>query len=134
MYCQQCGSQLPDTAKFCGECGAPTGATAQSLGDVVSPSNTGVNSTASSSDMYRLTVIREKQFFAVNPSIYITVDNNMPRIPIDNADQVSIPISAGVHNLYFSCGPRSKSVDINVASDLVIVVRWNRITGGIEVR
>jgi predicted amidophosphoribosyltransferase len=24
MYCEQCGAQLPDSARFCGNCGAAT--------------------------------------------------------------------------------------------------------------
>ena len=120
MFCAHCGQQIDDDAKFCGHCGKPTGAVTL---------ETHEPRTAS----YTLTLIREKQLYVVNPAMSVYVDDNSP-ITLDNGAQINIPITEGAHRVLFKCGPRKREQSIVVNGNLVLVARWNRITGAIDVR
>jgi hypothetical protein len=85
------------------------------------------------SEDFTLIINRAKQWFAVNPAVKIIVDGNA-EYKIDNGATLNIPISAGVHNLAFSCSIRNKIVNINVTDNVTLNIKWNRITGSLEVK
>ena len=84
------------------------------------------------SGMFTLTVNRANQWFAVNPSVKIVVDGKA-EYSIENNSSINIPISAGAHNIAFSCSIRNKILDINVVGDMTLNMKWNRITGSLVV-
>lgn len=94
------------------------------------PSNevTAVNS----SDSFTLTINRANQWFAVNPAITIVIDG-AAEYKIDNGATLNIPITAGAHNVTFSCSFRNKTVNINATNNVTMNIKWNRTTGSIEV-
>lgn len=117
MYCSNCGNILPDGAKFCPKCGRATGRPAA---DTVP------------GGLYTLTIMRENQWFAVNPAVRMTLDGSQT-YSIGNGDTLRIPVSSGAHCAAFSCSIRNKVVNLNVAGDITLRIRWNRVTGSLEV-
>ncbi len=123
MFCSKCGSEIDKQSKFCSKCGQPVNQTI----------NGAVGLTQSYSGGFTLTVNRAKQWFAVNPSIKMVVDRGA-EYKIDNGETLNIPISAGTHNIAFSCSIRNKIVNINVTDNVTLNIKWNRLTGSIEVK
>lgn len=91
--------------------------------EAVDPTNT---------DSFTLTINRANQWFAVNPAITIVIDGST-EYKIDNGATLNIPITAGAHNITFSCSFRSKTVNINATNDVTLNIKWNRTTGNIVV-
>lgn len=120
MFCSKCGNEIPSQSKFCSKCG-------QSV--VPTPNETVVSNNTVG---YTLTINRAKQWFAINPAVKIVVDGNT-EYKIDNGATLNIPIAAGTHNIAFSCSMRNKIVNINATSNVTLNIKWNRITGSLEV-
>ena len=80
-----------------------------------------------------MTIHRAKQWFAVNPAVKVVVDDNT-EYKIDNGSTLYIPISSGVHNIAFSCSIQNKIVNVNVANNVTLNIKWNRVTGSLEVK
>ena len=116
MFCSKCGSETSDTAKFCHKCGNK------------------MTYAGSSSDNkeFSLTINREKQWFAINPAMNILIDKKY-EYKIENGKSLTVPVSSGRHNLIFSFSICNKIVDIDVVGDLILTVKWNRVSGDLEV-
>ena len=117
MFCNKCGNPLQEGMRFCAKCGQPVGAA------VPQSTNTG---------SFVLTVNRDNQWFLINPAVSITIDS-AAEYKLPNGMSIDIPITPGPHRVTLHCGIRSNSVDINVASNLSLNTRWNRVTGALEV-
>ena len=117
MFCSKCGNEIVAQAKFCSSCGQP-----------VSASNSGTSNNGS----FTLTINRAKQWYAINPAIKVVVDGSA-EYKIDNGSTLNIPVSGGTHNIAFSCSIRNKIVNVNVADNVTLNIKWNRITGSLEV-
>lgn len=117
MFCMKCGFELLENAKFCTKCGEPTDVRQSEL--------------RNSYSMYTLKVVRAKQWFLINPSIKITVDG-CDDYEVKSGESVNIPIKAGGHNIAFSSSFSNKIVDMNVTGNMVLNIKFNRITGSIE--
>lgn len=116
MVCNKCGYEISSNAQFCPKCGYKI-----------------ERNNAIETDVYILTINRAKQWFAINPSVKIIVDEHT-EYRIGNGKTISITIPAGVHTIGFFCGIRNKIVDINMSSDLTINIKWNRLTGSLVVK
>ncbi len=119
MFCSKCGSEMAASSKFCPKCGHPVGQAA--------------NGGVTTGNSYTLTVNRAKQWFAVNPAVKIIIDGNA-EYKIENGETLDIPISAGAHNIAFSCSIHNKIVNINVTGHVTLNMKWNRLTGSLEVK
>lgn len=120
MFCSKCGNELQTDARFCSKCGQPV---AQTSTDNVSQNNSG---------NYTLTINRAKQWFLVNPPVKIIIDEKA-EYKIDNGETIRIPVSTGTHMVAFSCSIRNKIVNINVTNNVILNIKWNRVTGSLEV-
>ena len=120
MFCTKCGNHIVDGAKFCSKCGQSTNQAANNI-----TGNNGVGT-------FTLTINRAKQWFAVNPAVKIIVDGGA-EYKIDNGETLNIPITAGTHNIAFSCSIRNKIVNVNVSDNVALNIKWNRVTGSLEV-
>ncbi len=114
MFCARCGSEIAAAGRFCPKCG-------QAVGPTTAPGG-----------MFTLTIIRAKQFYLVNPAVKVTVDAQA-EYTLPKEGTLHIPVSDGAHEVGFSCGIRKTFVNINVTSDVALTMKWNRVTGGIEV-
>ena len=114
MFCTKCGNQINEQVKFCPKCGQA------------------VDTGSGGSHNFTLTINRANQWFAINPAVKIVIDNST-EYKIDNGATLNIPVSAGPHNIAFSCSMRNKIVNINVAGNITLNIKWNRITGSLEV-
>ena len=121
MFCSRCGTEIPAQSRFCPNCGQPVNPTVTRS---AAPNNTGV---------YTLTINRENQWFAVNPPVNIVIDQNT-QYQLENGATIRIPIAAGMHNIAFSASIRNKVLNINVAGNVTLNMRWNRITGSLVVK
>ena len=119
MFCNKCGNEIVGDAKFCSKCGQPLSYAANSA-------------TNGNVDAYTLTINRAKQWYLVNPAVKIVVDGGA-EYKIDSGETLNIPVSPGAHNIAFSCSIRNKIVNINASNNVVINIKWNRITGSLEV-
>ena len=114
MFCSKCGNEIVGNIKSCSKCG---------------------QAIYVSSDNYRtftLTINRVKQWFVINPAIKITIDGSK-EYKIDNGATLNIPVSVGTHNIAFSCSIRNKIININITNNVVLNIKWDRITGSIKV-
>ena len=120
MFCPKCGNQINEDAKFCSRCGH---AIAHSS-DILS---------ASGDKSYTLTITREKQLFAVNPAVKVVIDGK-DKYQVANGSSVRIPISGGAHTIACSCGIRNKVLNIDITGDFSLTMKWNQVTGSLEVK
>lgn len=120
MFCNKCGNQLIDGAKFCSMCGQPTN---QATNNTVENKGRGT---------FTLTINRANQWYAINPAVKIVVDGGA-EYKIGNGETLNVPITAGPHKIAFSCSIRNKIVNINVIDNVILNIKWNRITGSLEV-
>ncbi len=121
MFCSKCGNKIDMLSKFCSKCGQPIN---QAANGGAAPGNSG---------SFTLTINRAKQWFAVNPAVKIVIDGSV-EYKIGNGETLNIPISAGAHNIAFSCSIRNKIVNVNVTDHVTLNIKWNRMTGSLEVK
>ena len=119
-FCNKCGNKIIEHAKFCSKCGQAVNLATNN--DVSHDNN----------EVFTLTINRAKQWFVVNPAVKIVVDGST-EYKIDNGATLDIPILAGVHKVAFSCSIRNKIVNINVSNNITLNIKWNRVTGSLEV-
>jgi Predicted membrane protein len=120
VFCPKCGAELVPGARFCSKCGQEVGLaepTAETAGV----------------QTYTVTFTREKQWFAINPAVKIIVDER-DEYRIDNGETIRVPMTGGVHGVTFRCGVRNKVIQLEVAGDLSLNLRWNRLTGSLIVK
>jgi hypothetical protein len=106
MRCTKCGAENPDGAKFCRVCGENV--------------------------EYYLNIQREKQWFLIPIAIQIFIDGNMVSL-IQSGDNLNFPVSEGIHNVIFKASFRKTEIDITVKQNSTVLLRFNRITGKIDV-
>ncbi len=128
MYCKYCGKEIDDDALFCKYCGKSLKGPAQGEEQ---PQPAAAQGTAAKGT-YTLKIVREAQVYAVNPAVKIKIDGDR-EFKIENDSTLDIPIEGGEHVIYFSCGPRNKTVKKNITEDTVLSMKWNRITGAMQV-
>lgn len=121
MFCINCGTELEAQAKFCHMCGHSVNVKTNSSPNV------------GNDEAGILIIKRENQWFAVNPSIKVVVDRTQT-YALENGATLYIPVSAGTHDIAFSCGLRKNSTSVNVVNTTTLNVSWNRITGTLEVK
>lgn len=113
MFCIKCGAELPNNSNFCPNCGQAISSQPTSF--------------------YVITIRREKQWFAINPAITIAINNDYT-YKLENEESITVSLPTGKHSINLSCGIRNTSVTINVTHDLILNVKFNRLTGGIEIK
>ena len=114
MFCKYCGAYVDSDAIFCSKCG-------KHVSDGFSATPKG----------FTLSIFRESQTFLLNPPIDILIDGEK-RLSISNGGSVELDLPTGAHTIEFSQSMRRRSVLIDLFRDMQIIVKWNRITGGIE--
>ena len=128
MFCPQCGKAVDDVAKFCPYCGKPM---PQEKGDVSSDEASA--STSSDSEVYRVTIHRINQFYVYNPKMEVFLDG-VEVCAVKNRSTVTFEAAKGTHTLRITSFFRKKQVQISILEDTELVVGWNRLTGGINVK
>jgi len=121
MFCSKCGNEIIPQEKFCSKCGQSTNA------------SDGGTQVQNNSGSFTLTINRAKQWFVINPAVKIVVDGNA-EYKIDNGSTLNIPISSGTHTVAFSCSIRNKIVNVNITDNVTLNIKWNRVTGSLEVK
>lgn len=116
MFCSRCGGQLADGARFCTQCGQPV--TAES----VAPAQPRA---------YTLTVARDRQWFAINPAVQVSVDGGAAQ-KLENGGTLRLMLTPGAHEIVLSCGIRNRVVRLNMTGDASLRVWWNRVTGSLN--
>ena len=53
---------------------------------------------------------------------------------IDNGETIRVPMIGGIHGVTFRCGIRNKVIQLEVAQNLNLNLRWNRLTGSLIVK
>jgi len=112
IKCPECGKEISDKAPACPNCGIPLRREDRGTYDVV--------------------ITREKQWYLVNPKVKIIVDS-ADEYALENGSSITIPLTTGAHTLVFSLGIRKTQTDIDVTENMKINVKFNRMTGEIEV-
>lgn len=128
MFCPQCGKPVDDSARFCPYCGSPI---PQGKGDV--SSNEPSASTSSDSEVCRVTIRRLNQFYVYNPRMRAFLDG-AEVCAVKNASTETFEATKGIHTLRITSFFRKKQVQISILEDTELVVGWNRLTGGINVK
>ena len=128
MFCPQCGKQADDAAKFCPYCGKPI---PQVKGDV--SSNEFSAFTSSDSEICCVTIRRINQFYVYNPKMKIFLDG-VEVCAVKNGSTVTFEVAKGTHTLRITSFFRKKQVQISILEDTELVIGWNRLTGGINVK
>ena len=105
---------------YCPKCGKPVSAAASN------------GAAEAGTAGYTVTFTRENQWFAINPAVKIVVDER-DEYHIDNGQSIRVPMAAGTHSVVFKCGIRNKVIDLTVQRDLELHLKWNRITGSLNV-
>lgn len=113
MFCNHCGTQLPDHSAFCNACGQPVG---------------GIAPTADNT--HTLTITRESQVYLINPPIQITIDGTI-RLSIDNGHIETVQLDEGAHQIEFVCSIRSKKIAVTMNEDKLVTIKFSRMTGAI---
>ena len=123
MFCNRCGFEIVPGAAFCAKCGAPV----SSAGSAASQ-----NPQQMRENVFSVSFIREKQWFAINPAVKVLIDDR-DEYAIDNGKTIRIPMTAGTHSVAFRSGIRNKIIELDVQRDLEIHLKWSRVTGSLVV-
>lgn len=126
MFCPQCGKPVDNAAKFCPYCGQPM---PQEKASPDEPSA----STSLDSEVCRVTIRRINQFYVYNPKMKVFLDG-VEVCAVKNASTVTFEAAKGTHTLRITSFFRKKQVQISILEDTELVVGWNRLTGGINVK
>jgi hypothetical protein len=117
----KCGFQLPDGSAFCSKCGAPTGGQApgfQAAGGAVPKT-------------HRVTIFRESQMFLINPPVNVSI-NGVKSMSVENGQRLELNLPEGQYRFDFTLHVRSRAVDVFVNRDILITLKWDRITGALK--
>lgn len=112
IKCSECGKEISDKAAACPNCGMPLRKEERGTYDIV--------------------ITRENQWFLVNPKIKIIVDS-ADEYYLENNGKITIPMTTGPHTLLFCLSVRKTRTEIDVTENMNITVKFNRLSGEIEV-
>ena len=115
MFCFKCGSEIPDESVFCSKCGTKV---AQA------------EPAASDNKLFKLTIDRKSQLYAVNPPIKISIDSSI-LLSVDNGKTIQTELPSGKHIIEFSASMRKSRMEIDMDKDMLIQVSFSRLTGKI---
>lgn len=120
MFCNFCGAQNPDGSNFCSKCGKVL--------------NTKINFTSDEPTKYNLSIFRVSQTYVINPPINISIthNNHTEELSIANGQNISLSLEKGDYDFLFYQSFRKKAIHVYMDRDHSITVKWNRITGAIE--
>lgn len=128
MFCPNCGTKLPDHAKFCSNCGSPV--------SVNQDPESGSQSTtegAPQAEMCRVTIRRPNQFYVYNPAMKVFFDGQKIGA-VKNGAVADFEVQKGTHTLCAAACFRKKKVTMSFSDDTELELKWNRMTGGIILR
>lgn len=120
MFCNYCGTKNPDDGSFCSKCGKSL------VGRITEVSSN------NSTPMHTVEIFRESQMFVINPPINISI-NGKKNLSIANGENVTLQLDDGHYEFVFSQSFRKKALSINLTQNIHINLKWNRITGSLEV-
>lgn len=113
MFCRRCGKELSNDSVFCSQCGCH-------VEENVQPQE----------ETFVLTLDRSSQLYLLNPPIKAIIDGTK-RVSIPSGETATLNLRLGAHKIVFtSCG-RTAELDFNMTSDMVISIKFSRLTGGI---
>lgn len=120
MFCNYCGAQNPDDSNFCSKCG-------RAFNKIPHPAD-------NNPTKYKLNIFRISQLYLVNPPINISIthDNHTDQMSIENGQNLSLSLEKGEYQITFYQSFRKKHICVNMDQDRNITVKWNRLTGAIE--
>ena len=121
VFCNYCGSENTNGAKFCSECGKPvTFVNEQPLAN------------QTNNKVHKLTIFRESQVYLINPPVNVSINNNK-KLSINNGESVELELDEGNYEIVFSLHFRKKTINLKLNKDININLKWNRITGALEI-
>lgn len=107
-YCNYCGNELHDEAVMCPNC------------------------KKSLISNFIVTVQRSSQFLIGKSTINFEVDGK-DSYSIESGESKEIELSQGMHTFYFHAKARSKTINVDLKSNMTLLVEWDRVMGGISV-
>ncbi len=119
MFCRFCGTELSENSLFCNKCGMKTN------------ENSNRNIPTREKRKHKVTIFRESQMFLLNPPVNISI-NNVKNLSINNGGTVELDLDEGNYSFEFSCSLRKRKVDVFLEKDILITLKWNRITGSLN--
>lgn len=134
LFCPNCGTKLPENAKFCSSCGNPV-PTIQNTVPIWEKTVQNEPSTDScpNAEMCRLTIRRRNQFYVYNPAMKAFLDGTKIG-DVENGATVTFDVPKGVHTLRVTSCFRKKQITVSFSDDTDLELQWNRLTGGIIVK
>ena len=125
MFCVKCGTQIPDDVRFCHKCGT-------AVGDAVPASPSSTPAVANTGN-HTLTVIREKQWYAINPPMKLLI-NNAKEFSVESGETLPIPLPEGRYIIKISSSIRKRVVEISMSKNMTLKLKWNRAWGTIDAK
>ena len=134
LFCPNCGTKLPENAKFCSSCGNPV-PTIQNSVPIWEKTvqNEPSTDSCSNAEMCRLTIRRLNQFYVYNPAMKVFLDGTKIG-DVENGATVTFDVPKGVHTLRVTSCFRKKQITVSFSDDTDLELQWNRLTGGIIVK
>ena len=134
LFCPNCGTKLPENAKFCSSCGNPV-PTIQNSVPIWEKTvqNEPSTDSCSNAEMCRLTIRRRNQFYVYNPAMKVFLDGTKIG-DVENGATVTFDVPKGVHTLRVTSCFRKKKITVSFSGDTDLELQWNRLTGGIIVK
>ncbi len=138
MFCVKCGNDIIASTHFCEKCGTenpgfdPDAPKPQTK---VPPQQPQYQQSAQprQDGMFMLTINKDNQFYVINPDIKVLVDGSAT-YKLANGTSIAFPVSAGRHVIKFSACMRKREVEVDIFSDVVLNVSWDRMTGALIVK
>lgn len=150
MICKNCGAAVSDGAAFCGKCGSAMKRTCPNpncrnkvddgmlfcdkCGTRLGVEIQEAKMPAPTRNLCKLTIRRESQFFLVDMTIKVKMDGKNEMAQILSNDYQTYSVAPGKHNIVLECMWRVTEVDVDVQNDTTLSVKFNRITGTIDVK
>lgn len=137
MFCIYCGGRLPDNANFCPNCGGAVSwmsspkPPVQPEAPIVSETSKQPVQDLRKGNSYKLTIKRASQFFAINPPMKVYIDT-IGRCSIENGGSAVVELSEGHHTIRIVSSIRKKELDVDLRTDMVLSLSWDRVTGAIR--